>query len=59
MTKHRYVVTFREPAVVTELVMASNAREAIELVKNGEGERLNFDVDTTVDPTRYKAVRDE
>lgn len=56
--QHQYVVTFREPAVVTELVTASSAAEAIELVKRGKGERLGFEIDTTVEPTRYRAARD-
>ena len=52
-----YVVTFREPAIVTELVEASNAREAIEKVKDGLGQRVGFDIDERVYPTCYKAVR--
>lgn len=52
-----YIVTFREPAVVTEVVEARTAREAIEKVKNGEGDRVDFVIDETVNPTRYQAVR--
>lgn len=51
----RYVVTFRESAVVTEMVMAHSAAEAVELMRVGEGERVGFEIDETRDPTHVKA----
>jgi hypothetical protein len=50
-----YIVTYREPAVVTEIVAAHSALRAIEMVREGLGERIDFEIDETVQPTRYNA----
>lgn len=55
MSSKRYVVRFRESALVEEIVMAGSKREAIELVKNGEGERVFFDMDENRGPHSFSA----
>lgn len=51
-----YFVTFRESAVVTEYVAARSKAEAIQRVKDGEGERVDFVVDETRFPTNFEAA---
>jgi len=60
--KHRlpvpFLVTFRESAVVTETVNARSMAEAIRLVKDGQGERVGFEIDETRNPTSFVATED-
>ena len=53
-----YIVTFRESALVTELVYAESKREAIDLVKHGEGDRVGFEIDENRMPTAFTAELD-
>lgn len=54
MAKDRlYRVTFRELAVVTEFISAPTAKEAIERIKCGEGERNSMDIDEMRGPFRF------
>lgn len=48
-------MTFREVAVVTEAVEARSKAEAIRLVKDGQGERVDFIIDEMRDPTGHRA----
>lgn len=50
-----YYVTFRESAVVTEAVEANSKAEAIRLVKDGLGDRVDFVVDEMRPPTNFMA----
>lgn len=55
MDERSYLVTFRESAVITEQVWARTEAEAIRRVKDGLGERVEFDIDETRDPTSHTA----
>jgi len=57
MALRKYIVTFHELAVVTELVDAHTAAEAMERVRQGEGNRISFEIDETRWPTSWRAVR--
>ncbi len=59
MTERGYYVTFKETAIVTEYVEAHTGAEAIELVKNGLGDRVGFDIDERRGPTAYSAKRED
>ncbi|SEC89725.1 hypothetical protein [Arthrobacter woluwensis] len=54
-----YYVNFNEVAVVTEAVEASSKAEAIRLVKVGEGERVDFQIDEFRNPTNFRAYRED
>lgn len=56
--RYTYVVTYSEPRLVTELVEAASAREAIRLVKQGLGAVIASRADTARNPTSYRATRD-
>ena len=51
-----YYVSFRESAVVTEAVEANSKAEAIRLVKDGLGERVDFAIDEMRFPTNFEAT---
>ncbi|CAQ03284.1 hypothetical protein ACR8AL_14295 [Clavibacter sepedonicus] len=53
-----YMVSYREVVVCTVLVDASSKKEAIALVRDGEGDKVGFDVDDTVQRTRFEARLD-
>lgn len=53
-----YMVSYREVVVSTVLVDASSKKEAIALVRDGEGDKVGFDVDDTVQRTRFEARLD-
>lgn len=57
MTAH--LVTFREIAIVTESVQARSKAEAIRLVKEGQGERVGFEIDENRNPTAHVATEDK
>ena len=59
MAKKRFTVEFRESHIVTEAVWANSKAEAIRLVKQGDGERLDDLLDEERDPTSHKVVEVE
>lgn len=57
MTSRPYLVTHRVSVVVTELVVATSAAEAIRLARDEHiGEAVGFEVDETREPTAWKAT---
>lgn len=52
----RYYVDFKRVSIVTETVLATSAAEAIRLVRDGSGERVEFDVDGTRGPYGFTAT---
>ena len=56
---NKYEVTYRRQVeeIVTELVWASSEENAIEAIKNGEGEHEESQVDHTIHEFGYRVVR--
>lgn len=56
MAEETYYVTFHEPHVVVERVVATSKTDAIRRVKSGEGERTSEMVDENHSPTGHTAT---
>lgn len=54
-----YYVNFRESAVITEVVEAKSKAEAIRFVKDGQGERVGFEIDEKRWPTNFEATAEQ